>query len=457
LKNTSDLNFLSFSALTPEMMEVPMVTPLLRLCALTVSVFLLVFVVSPAQTGTGSLTVRVLDGSDTPMPGVELILTNISDNSKRSIKMTAKGTYVDHYFPYGNYQFKLAHKGYFAVKASYVSSVPFQARDSSYPLEESGLVGPGQKLLNAFVGISYKTVYTIKILPEAEAKKFWLDNGLGVSAGKPGEAPTLTPEGQRDRMLMDLVEGGAPFDQALAKLQGMGAESASPENIYRLGAFYKNYDKLDDSKAAMRYAGEKGHAEAYGVLGDLEKTAGRFPEAAEAYKKALEIKPDEARALWSLGQCQEAMKTPAEAVQTYERMAKAHPDMEDPLNKLAELYSAMGKHAEAKRAMSRLQALRAKETGGGASSGSSAVDHFNAGAICKNAGDIACAEREFIEAIKIDKNYKPARFELGLIYFRAKKYAQAKEQFENYKAEPDDANASTIKSLLDVCNANLNS
>jgi tetratricopeptide (TPR) repeat protein len=154
-------------------------------------------------------------------------------------------------------------------------------------------------------------------------------------------------------------------------------------------------------------------ADCYNNIGFSYMQLKDYEKAEAAYKKATEIRPNDAAAY----------------------------------NGLANLYNAQKKFDEA--AAASAKATQLSGAGGAAGGGGSADALYNQGVILWNGGKIAEAQKAFADAVAANPNHAEAHYQLGMALVNAGKLPEAATEFETYlKLSPDGPNAATAKGLV---------
>lgn len=157
-------------------------------------------------------------------------------------------------------------------------------------------------------------------------------------------------------------------------------------------------------------------ATCFANIGSIHLKANKYPEAEEAYKKALEVDP--------------------ELTQAY--------------TGLMNVYNAQRKFDEAEKMASEA----AKRAGAGAAGGGNADALYNQGVVQWNANKFAEAQAAFEGAIKVDPNHAEAHFMLGKVFINLGKLAESAAEFETYlKLAPDGPNAKEAQTNFDALKA----
>ncbi len=154
-------------------------------------------------------------------------------------------------------------------------------------------------------------------------------------------------------------------------------------------------------------------------MGTVLKKAGRLKEAAEYFKRAVDLKPDYLAArnnlavvLNNLGQTQEAIKL-------LQQVLLQKPDYPEALNNLGAILIAAGRPEEAEKYIE--QALRVKPD--------YARAHYNLGIALSGIGRQKEAIEYFQQAVSLEPDYAEAHNSLGVLLARAGLLQEALEHF----------------------------
>lgn len=170
-------------------------------------------------------------------------------------------------------------------------------------------------------------------------------------------------------------------------------------------------------------------AKLYVAVARLHQEAGRFVEAEEQYRLALQREPDHLDALLGYARLKEQMRQPQAALELYTRAAKAHPDQPVALNHLGLCLARQGQLQAAAAAISRAVQLRPNEAlyrnnlatllvdMGRLPEAfthlravhSNAVAYYNLGYLLAKKGDQQAAVQHFRMALQLDPSLVQAR------------------------------------------------
>ena len=169
--------------------------------------------------------------------------------------------------------------------------------------------------------------------------------------------------------------------------------------------------------------------------------AGQHDVAIEKFTAALAISPACFDCQFNIGVALMAKKDEKGAEEAWKKALEMKPDYAEPLNALSTLYNNQKRFDEAA-AMS----AKAAAAGGGAGSADAT---FNQGIILWNQGKIAEAKVKFEETIKMNASHADAHYQLGMALLNEGKLAEAVTEFETYvKLAPDGQYATQAKGMI---------
>ncbi|MEZ5286945.1 MAG: tetratricopeptide repeat protein [Vicinamibacterales bacterium] len=191
----------------------------------------------------------------------------------------------------------------------------------------------------------------------------------------------------------------------------------------------------DAAKAAeVKQAFEEGVAASRS--GDHDTAIARFTTVAE-------MMPTCSDCYYNIGVSYLQKKDEKQAEEAWKKALEVKPDYPEALNALATLYNNQKRFDEAA-AMS----AKAASAGGGASTGS-ADAVYNQGIILWNQGKIAEAKVKFEEALAADPNYADAHYQMGMALLNEGKLPDAVSAFESYlKLAPTGQFADQAKAMV---------
>ena len=169
--------------------------------------------------------------------------------------------------------------------------------------------------------------------------------------------------------------------------------------------------------------------------------AGQHDAAIEKFTAALAISPACFDCQFNIGVALMAKKDEKGAEEAWKKALEMKPDYAEALNALSTLYNNQKRFDEAA-AMS----AKAAASGGG---GGNADAVFNQGIILWNQGKIADAKAKFEETIKLNAQHPEAHFQLGMALLNEGKLAEAVTEFETYvKISPEGQYATQAKGMI---------
>lgn len=169
---------------------------------------------------------------------------------------------------------------------------------------------------------------------------------------------------------------------------------------------------------------------------------GDHDTAIARFNTASELLPNCYDCFYNIGVSYMAKKDEKQAEEAWKKAVEMKPDYAEALNALSTLYNNQKRFDEAA-AMS----ARAASAGGGTGGSPDAV--YNQGIILWNQGKTAEARVKFEEALKTDPNFADAHFQLGMALLNEGKLPDAVGSFETYlKLAPDGQFAAQAKAMV---------
>jgi len=163
--------------------------------------------------------------------------------------------------------------------------------------------------------------------------------------------------------------------------------------------------------------------------------------AIEKFNAALAISPNCFDCQFNIGVALMAKKDEKAAEEAWKKAIEMKPDYAEALNALSTLYNNQKRFEEA-------GAMSAKAASAGGGSGSADAT-FNQGIILWNQGKIAEAKAKFEETIKINATHADAHYQLGMAMLNEGKLAEAVAEFETYvKLAPEGQYATQAKGMI---------
>jgi tetratricopeptide (TPR) repeat protein len=162
---------------------------------------------------------------------------------------------------------------------------------------------------------------------------------------------------------------------------------------------------------------------------------GKLPEAIAKLEEAVTIKPDLTAGYEALGKLYIRTKNYDKAIDRANKALEIDTDNQDMFGVLADAYTAKGDKVKAAEYRKKLPA--------------DASSMFNEAARLINSGKDGEAEPLLKGAIAANDKFAQAYYELGMIYVRTQKNADAKTNLQKYLAlEPNGKDAATAKEML---------
>ncbi len=171
--------------------------------------------------------------------------------------------------------------------------------------------------------------------------------------------------------------------------------------------------------------------------------AGRHDEAIAKFQEVIAKVPNCVDCYYNIGVSQMAKQQYTEAEASFKKAIELKPDNADAYTALANLYNSQKKFDLASEA----SANAAKYAGGGG--GGNAESSYNQGVILFNAGKFAEAKTQFEAATKTDPNHAMAQYQLGMTSLNLGQIPDAVAALEAYlKADPNGPKAAEVKAAL---------
>lgn len=155
---------------------------------------------------------------------------------------------------------------------------------------------------------------------------------------------------------------------------------------------------------------------------------GKFGEAEQALRGAVQAKPDYAEAYYTLGTVLKQEKKLPEAAAALREAIRLQPSFAGAHGTLAAVLREQGDAAGAASESQAAQQLMKQQT-----SLQAAVFATNSGTRLLNAGDLDGAIGQFERAIQLSAGYAPAHFQLAQALARKGQRAQAGQEFQKAK------------------------
>ena len=175
--------------------------------------------------------------------------------------------------------------------------------------------------------------------------------------------------------------------------------------------------------------------------GVVASRAGNHDAAIAKFQAALVLSPACFDCQFNIGVAQLAKKDDKAAEEAWKKALELKPDYAEALNALSTLYNNQKRFDEA-------AAMGAKAAAaGGAGGGADAT--FNQGIILWNQGKIAEAKGKFEETIKANATHADAHYQLGMALLNEGKLPEAVSAFESYvKLDPNGQYATQAKGMI---------
>jgi serine/threonine-protein kinase len=243
---------------------------------------------------------------------------------------------------------------------------------------------------------------------------------------------------------MALTRAGRPA-QAEEVLQELASQQ--PANLaahFFLGGSLSAQEKYGEAAAAYRKAIDlkPDFAEAYSNLGRALDELRKYDDAAAALRKAIDLKPDLVSAHVNLGVAPQGQKNYREAEAAYRKAIDLQPDLVKAHNNLGNALNRQGRRDEAAAAFRRAIALKPDFV----------LAHINLGGALFERGNYGEAEAAFRTAVRLRPDSVRAHFNLGNALREQRKYGDAEKAYRTVIGlQPDLAEAyANLGVVLDV-------
>ncbi|HYX70468.1 MAG TPA: tetratricopeptide repeat protein [Terriglobales bacterium] len=171
-------------------------------------------------------------------------------------------------------------------------------------------------------------------------------------------------------------------------------------------------------------------------LGFVYSSTDRKPQAAEAYRKSVELKPDVFESNLNLGAVLAA--SGSDDAEKYLRAATHLKPVSNPEERQARAFMALGRFLENKKPAEALGAYQAASQ----LTPKDPAPHLSAAMVLEKQGDLAAAEREFKAAAKLDPASADALAGLANVCMRTKRLPEAETALRSFlRLDPKDVNA----------------
>jgi tetratricopeptide (TPR) repeat protein len=168
--------------------------------------------------------------------------------------------------------------------------------------------------------------------------------------------------------------------------------------------------------------------------------AGNHDAAIAKFNEALVLAPACFDCQFNIGVAYMAKKDDKAAEDAWKKAIEMKPDYSEALNALSTLYNNQKRFDEA-------AAMSAKAATGGGAGGADAT--FNQGIILWNQGKIADAKVKFEETLKLNPSHTDAHYQLGMALLNEGKLPEAVAEFESYvKLAPEGQYATQAKGMI---------
>jgi len=402
----------------------------------------------------------VVDDGGQPIAGAEIRLVPSVDGkpSGEGIPMSAKsnkkGKFTFAFAKPGEYQMSVSAPGgvvltQVGIKIRDASRKPMTLADGTELKDMEGAVDPTAPSVTLGIpgGAFYvDLVLTLGTPPPASA---------AAPAADPSAVAAETSLKELGKARDDLLAGN--FDLVVTEVDtvlGKPDTITDPRDVaiahYMKGYALFKLGRMEEAQTALAAAtaSDPSMVEAYAMRGGILAEAGRYDEAAEAFRKALELNTDPARRpalLTNTGKALVESGKPDQAVPYLEEALALAPNDPDVIVNLADVYTRLGRADDAAKLIN--EGLPPKDA---------ATLHFNIAAAMANSKDYAGAEQHFRQAIALDPTLVSAQRYLGDVLVAEEKRQEAIDAYEAYlAADPGADDAAEIQQMIDALKKSL--
>jgi TolA-binding protein len=179
--------------------------------------------------------------------------------------------------------------------------------------------------------------------------------------------------------------------------------------------------------------------------GMAASSAGNHEEAIARFNEAATMRADCYSCLFNVGSSYVSLKDYPKAEEAFKKAIQMKPDSPDAYNALANVYNIEKKFEDA----AKMTEEANKVAGGGAVLGANPDSVFNQGVIFWNAGKIPEAKKQFEETIKLKPDHADAHYWVGMADLNEGKIPDALTHFEEYlKLAPTGQYADQAKGIV---------
>jgi len=175
--------------------------------------------------------------------------------------------------------------------------------------------------------------------------------------------------------------------------------------------------------------------------------AGDNDTALAKFNEATTILPTCFDCFYNIGYAHSQKKEYAQSEEAFKKAIELKPDYVEAYNGLAQIYNAQKKFDEAQAASQKAASLALAS---GAAGGAGGVDAlYNVGVTAWNAGKAEDAKKAFEEALKADPKHANSHYQLAMCLINLGKLPEAVAEFEQYlQLAPDGQYAAQVKAML---------
>ena len=179
---------------------------------------------------------------------------------------------------------------------------------------------------------------------------------------------------------------------------------------------------------------------AHFFLGNVNIRGEHYKEAAEQLEKEAEMQPDSDKVLFQLGKAYQLAGDDDKAIAAFEKSAAIDPTKSDPYMELASIYEKRKDKAKSEEMYQKVIAV---------DPGNAATVFYNLGVHAWNENKDKEAAQAFKKSIEIDPKYAPAHKELARVLTRLQDFPGAVQHYQEYlKLSPQAPDAKEIRDMI---------
>lgn len=218
--------------------------------------------------------------------------------------------------------------------------------------------------------------------------------------------------------MSQLDDAVAQFQEALRLEPGRDDALGALLNTWRVQARADVQAGEGEKALALLIQARKASPKDPDVLYDFGMVALRmnlFPDAAEAFRSVLSVRPDDATSLYGLGRAEIGLEKYQDAAATFATYIQLYPQDASGHYALGVSLASLEKSSDAAAQFQRSIEIQPEQT----------ESYLQLGRICLDADDLDCAAQDFDRVLTRDPRHAEALSGMGRVEFQRKDYAKA--------------------------------